>query len=283
MSAIRIFLADDDERTRRVISVLLGFHPGWQICGEAGDGEEAVQKVRLLRPDIVLLDADMPKLNGLEAARQIVQREPSQKLIILIPETTAQMVRDVFHAGALGFVVKSRATHDLAPAIEALQRGQTYFTPRFADMILTSCLQNEKASASLTDRDRETVRLLAEELTSTLRHQWRRPRMTRQVLKYVSFAVLAIATAGIWWYELNGEPEHAPPAIENLLVSLGLKSHRTLVSGGNPDARVWVDLHTGLYYCAGTEYYRRTRNGKFAAQRIAQLDHFEPAGGKVCE
>jgi DNA-binding NarL/FixJ family response regulator len=283
MTALRIFLADDDERIRRVIGVLLSFHPGWQVCGEAANGDEAVQKVRSLRPDIVLLDADMPRLNGFQASRQIVQRDPSQKLIILIPETTAQMVRDVFHAGALGFVVKSNATHGLAPAIEAVQHGRTYFTPRFADMILTNCLQNEKASASLSDRDRETLRLLAEELASTLRHQWRRPPMTRQIVKYLAFTVLAIAAAGIWWYELNGEPEHAPPAIENLLVNLGLKSHTAFVNGGNPDARVWIDLHTGLYYCMGAENYHRTSRGKLAKQRLAQLDHFEPAGGKVCE
>ena len=107
--------------------------------------------------------------------------------------------------------------------------------------------------------------------------------MTRQIVKYLAFTVLAIAAAGIWWYELKGEPEHAPPAIENLLVNLGLKSHTAFVNGGNPDARVWIDLHTGLYYCMGAENYHRTSRGKLAKQRLAQLDHFEPAGGKVCE
>ena len=283
MTSLRIFLADDDERMRRVIGALLAFHPGWQVCGEAADGEDALNKIPRVKPDIVLLDAEMPKVNGLEAARQIVRRDSACKVIILVPDVTAQIVRDVFHAGALGFVLKPSATHDLAPAIEAVHRGQSYFTPRFADMILTSCLQGGKQGADLTDHERETVRLLAEELALTLRHQWRRPPTARKFLKYLTFGVLAIATAGIWWFELNGEPDHAPPAVENLLVSLGLRSRSTFPIGGDPGAKVWVDVHTGLYYCAGADYFGKTSKGRVATQHTAQMDHFEPAGGVVCK
>lgn len=283
MASLRIFLADDDLRARRVISALLGFHSGWQLCGEAANGQDAIEQVLRLKPDIALLDADMPKVNGLEACRQIVQRDPARKVILLVAAGTEQIVRDVFHAGGHGFVVKPGATHDLAPAIEAVRRGQTCFTPRFADMILKSYLQGDQASVTLTDREQETIRLLTEELTLTLRHPWRRPRIVAEFVKYLAFAALALATAGIWWYELNGEPEHGPPMVENLLVNLGLRSRPAPISGGNPDAKVWIDVHTGLYYCNGAAYYGKTAKGRFSTQSIAQQDRFEPASGKACE
>lgn len=283
MASLRIFLADDDPRARRVISALLGFHSGWQLCGETANGQDAIEQVLRLKPDIALLDADMPKVNGLEACRQIVQRDPARKVIMLVTAGTEQMVVDVFHAGAHGFVVKPSATHDLAPAIEAVQRGQTCFTPRFANMILKSYLQGDAAAVSLTDREQETIRLLTEELTLTLRHPWRRPRIAAELIKYLAFAGLALATAGIWWYELNGEPEHGPPMVENLLVNLGLRSRAAPITGGNPDAKVWIDMHTGLYYCSGAPYYGRTSKGRVSTQRVAQLDRFEPASGKACE
>jgi len=166
MASLRIFLADDHEVVRRVITALLTFHRGWEICGEAADGREAVEKVAQLKPDIALLDIDMPNMNGLEATRQIVQNTPSQKVIVLTMANTEQVARDVFHAGALGFVLKPNATHDLAVAIEAVHRGQTFFTARFADTILKSYLKGDKENgsteATLTEPQRETVRLLTE-------------------------------------------------------------------------------------------------------------------------
>src|SRR6266852_5833217 len=101
MATLRIFVADDQERVRRVITSLLAFHPGWEICGEATDGREAVEKVARLKPDIVLLDADMPNMGGLEATREIVQNNRSHKVIVLTTTNTDQVVLDVFHAGAL--------------------------------------------------------------------------------------------------------------------------------------------------------------------------------------
>src|ERR1700704_4862238 len=141
MAVLRIFIADDHEMVRRVISALLAFHPDWVVCGEAADGHEAVKKVAELKPDIGLMDIDMPNTDGLEATRQIVQDNPSRKVIVLTMAATEQVVHDVFHAGARGFVLKANATHDLAPAIEAVQRGQTFFTPRFAEIILKRYLQ----------------------------------------------------------------------------------------------------------------------------------------------
>jgi DNA-binding NarL/FixJ family response regulator len=287
MAALRIFVADDHEIVRRVITALLGLHPEWQICGEAADGSEAVRKVAQLKPDIVLLDIDMPNVDGLEATRQIVKDNPSRKVIVLTMATTEEVVLDVFHAGARCFVLNANATHDLPSAIEAVQRGQTFFTARFAELILKSYLQatgeTGSTDATLTERERETVQLLTDELTVTLGHQFKRPRVVRRVGKYLAIAVMVVAGAGILWYYLNGEPDHAPPAVENLLVSLGLKSPPPPLENGNPNAKVWIDVHTALYYCRGADAFGKTSRGRIASQRDAQLDHFKPAAGKPCD
>src|SRR5438874_542223 len=81
--ALRIFVADDHEIVRRGICSLIMSHSGWEICGEAGDGREAVEKVIRLKPDIIILDIGMPALNGLDAARQIMHNDPHQKIAIL--------------------------------------------------------------------------------------------------------------------------------------------------------------------------------------------------------
>src|SRR6266566_3226188 len=107
MSGLRIFVVDDHEMVRHVISALLAFHPDWVVCGEAADGREAVRMVSDLKPDIILMDIDMPDMNGLEATRQIVQDNPSRKVIVLTMAATERVVHDVFHAGAQGFVLKA--------------------------------------------------------------------------------------------------------------------------------------------------------------------------------
>ncbi len=287
MSKLRIFVADDHEMIRRVIAALLACHPDWEICGEAADGHEAVQKVAQLRPDIVLIDSDMPNMNGIEATRQILDRSPSRKVIVLTAAPTDQVVRDVFHCGALGFVSKQNATHDLAAAIQSIQRGQTFFTARFAEMILKSCLDEDRAQGAnepaLSERERATIRLLTDELSMSLGHQWRKPKVVGKAARYIAVSLVVVVTAGVWWYVLNGEPEHAPPVVDQFLVGVGLKSTPPSAVVGNPDTKVWIDVHTALYFCPGTDSFGKTRKGHFARQRDAQLDHFEPATGKPCD
>jgi DNA-binding NarL/FixJ family response regulator len=287
MASLRILVADDHEIARRVIIALLAFHPGWEICGEASDGREALEKVAQLRPDIVLLDIDMPIMNGLEATRQIVQTHPVQKIIILTMSDSEQIVRDVFHAGALGFVLKSNATHDLTSAIEAVQRGQTFFTARFAELILKGYLKDDQGKESdeapLTERERETVQLLTKELTITVGHQWGKPNTARRAAKHLAIAMIMIAATAAGWFAYGGQMEQARSLMDKSLVSLRLKKPPPPIYNGNPDTRVWIDLHTALYYCPGADAYGKTRQGKFARQRNAQLDHFESASRKACD
>jgi len=167
--ALRIFVADDHEVVRRGICSLLTSHSGWEICGEAGDGREAVEKVAYLKPDIVILDIGMPALNGLEAARQILHNDPHQKIAILSITDSEQVIQEALRAGAKAYILKSDGAKDLIVAIEALQLNRTYFNSRIGQIVLNGFLNTGKMPSKrasilpdLTAREREIVQLLAE-------------------------------------------------------------------------------------------------------------------------
>jgi len=163
-------VADDHEVVRRGVVAMLTAHPGWQVCGEAVDGRDAVEKARQLNPDIVILDIGMPNLNGLEAARQIYRHNPRHRILILTITDTEQVVVEVLKAGATGYVLKSDTARDLVAAVETLERNSTFFNSRVGQMVLNGFLNGRESGAaaedvsgtSLTPREREIVQMLAE-------------------------------------------------------------------------------------------------------------------------
>ena len=167
---LRILIADDHEVVRRGLCTLLQTHEGWEICGEAKDGREAVEMARQTRPDVVILDVGMPNLNGLAATRQLTQQNPQQKIIVLTITDSDEVIREALDAGARGFVLKSDAARDLVSAVEALQRNRMFFTPRVNDLVLAGFLDRGYNGSNgqapklpkLTQREREVVQLLAE-------------------------------------------------------------------------------------------------------------------------
>jgi DNA-binding NarL/FixJ family response regulator len=168
---MRILLADDHEVVRRGMRVLLEARPGWQICDEAVDGRDAVEKAAYHKPDVVILDIGMPVLNGLEAARQIRKDQPAVEVLILTMHESEQVVREVVESGARGYVLKTDAGRALVKAVEALSQHKTFFTSRVADLAARALRANGKAGAPaemsvLTHREREVVQLLAEGRTN---------------------------------------------------------------------------------------------------------------------
>jgi PAS domain S-box-containing protein len=127
----RILIADDHEVMRRGVRGLLESHDEWAVCGEAFEGREVVVKSRELRPDLIIMDINMPGLTGIDAAQQIRKENPSAKILFFSVHESAQTVREVVNAGAQGYVAKSRAGHDLVDAVRNVLDGGTFF-PSFA-------------------------------------------------------------------------------------------------------------------------------------------------------
>ena len=138
---LRILLADDHEIVRRGLRALLEKHEGYEVCGEAGDGREAVEMALKLKPDVVIVDIGMPNLNGLDTTRQLVQHDPNFKVIVLTITDSDHVIREALDAGARGFVLKSDAARDLVSAVEALQNKRMFFTPRVNDLVLAGFLE----------------------------------------------------------------------------------------------------------------------------------------------
>jgi len=171
MSTVRILVADDHEVVRRGVCALLEGHAGFEVCDEAVDGREAVEKAKRSLPDVVILDIGMPGLNGFDAARQIRKVSPASEVLILTMHESEQVIGEVLAAGARGYVLKSDAGRDLVTAVEALSRHKTFFTSSVAEMVLQKYLEGNPEAAShetssLTPREREVVQLVAEGRTN---------------------------------------------------------------------------------------------------------------------
>ncbi|MBL9171357.1 MAG: response regulator transcription factor [Verrucomicrobiales bacterium] len=167
MKPIRILIADDHCLIRQGLRAVIEAHRGWELCGEAGNGRQAIELANELRPDVVVLDLTMPELNGLEATRQIRAHLPRTQILILTMHDSEALAQEVLAAGARGYVLKNDAPELLPRAIEALSAGRMFFTPKVADLVMDNLAKggpNRAASqrSRLTPREREIVQCLAE-------------------------------------------------------------------------------------------------------------------------
>ncbi len=126
--SLRILVVDDHDIIRRGLKQLLTARQGWEVCGEAKTGREAVSMSEQLKPDMVVMDISMPDLNGLEAARRIHKELPKTGILILTMHFSDQLVRDVVDSGARGYILKSDADKELVSAVEAIANRRTFFT-----------------------------------------------------------------------------------------------------------------------------------------------------------
>ncbi|HSS96142.1 MAG TPA: response regulator transcription factor [Terriglobales bacterium] len=287
MPPLRIFVADHDAIIRNVMTAVL-VRDGWQICGEASTGQEAIAKISSLKPDLVLMDIELANPTGLDTTRQIVEQDPVQPIVILGTTDDEPTARKAFEAGALGYVLKANAARDLVTAIRSLTEGKTFFTPRIAENILHSYFQigpNQKTASSIrSERDRIAIKLLAREAATAMgTAKLRQPvGMSRSMKALISVLVAGTACVIIWMNYQNTIEENVP-FLRTFLVRNGLQSVRPEIYEGNPDIKVWVDLHTAIYYCPSASLYGKTPKGKYARQGDALEDHFEPAGRQACK
>jgi DNA-binding NarL/FixJ family response regulator len=166
---LRILIADDHDVMRDGTRSLIERQTGWEVCGLAATGREAVAQAILLQPDIVIMDMSMPELNGLDAAVQIRRRLPRTEILMFTAHETEELVREVFEAGAKSFIYKSDAHEFLVDAIQSLSQHKPFFTSQvseilFADLINRSENKTTRPESGqrLTGREREIVQLVAE-------------------------------------------------------------------------------------------------------------------------
>jgi DNA-binding NarL/FixJ family response regulator len=162
----RILLADDHAVVRRGLRLVLDAEPDLEVVAEVGDGREAVE-VALREPvDLAVLDVSMPRLTGLQAARELAARRPELPTLILSMHDNEEYLFEALRSGAAGYVLKSAADHDLIEACRAAVRGEVFLYPRAVKSLVREFLEAGEASDPLTARELEVVKLIAEGYTS---------------------------------------------------------------------------------------------------------------------
>lgn len=163
---LRILVADDHHVVRTGLRTLLETKSGWEVCAEAVDGREAVEKAGQLLPDVAILDIGMPLLNGVEATRQIRKLSPKTEVLILTMHDSEMLIQEVLEAGARGYILKDDADRNLIAAVGALSRHKPYLSSRVSKVFSKTILSPGDDSTSdrrrLTPREREILQLLAE-------------------------------------------------------------------------------------------------------------------------
>lgn len=163
----KILIADDHKIMRDGLRTLLEKQVDFQVVGEAGDGRTAAKMAQELTPDLIVMDASMPDMNGIEATRQIVSRIPGIKIIALSMHSDRQYIVEMLKAGASGYVLKDCAFDELIHAIRSVLDDVMYLSPKISDAILTEYInevpfKNITAFSSITNREREVLQLIAE-------------------------------------------------------------------------------------------------------------------------
>jgi DNA-binding NarL/FixJ family response regulator len=164
----RILLADDHAMVRRGFRLIMAQYPAeFDIVGEAGTGEEAVQKTGELLPDVLLLDVAMPKLNGVEVTRQVGRNWPQVRILILSSHRDSTYVRETLRAGAKGYLLKDAIDSELIAAVRTVAANQAYISPAVSDTVLSDYQRFVGSPLDLlTGREHEVFRLLAEGKTA---------------------------------------------------------------------------------------------------------------------
>ncbi len=163
--SLRVVLADDQDLVRAGFRVILGTEPGIEVVGEAGDGAAAVELVTSLRPDVVLMDVQMPRMDGLEATRRILSAGGGTRVVILTTFDREDYLFEALRAGASGFLLKNASPEDLVESVRVVARGDALLSPEVTRRVIARFSAPEKPSRTrppeLTDREYEVLVELA--------------------------------------------------------------------------------------------------------------------------
>jgi DNA-binding NarL/FixJ family response regulator len=169
MKKITVLLAEDHTIVREGFRAMLELEEDFEVVGEAGDGRRALTLAIKLRPDVVLMDIAMPRLNGLEATRQLLKDVPETKIVILSAHSDDAYVKNATESGAVGFLLKQTSAHDVCLAIREVHKGGTFFTSsvarrqeRLNPRSIDSKGERGRTAAKLTSREMEVLQLIAE-------------------------------------------------------------------------------------------------------------------------
>ena len=169
MDPIRILVADDHALIRTGMKNLLEGNKDFVVVGEASDGEEVIQKARELKPDVVVMDISMPKVNGIDATRILKQERPETGVLVLTMHENAEYAHQVFKAGASGYVLKNAGKEEISTAIHAVARGEKYFSSRVSEIVMSEYARKSEIRTSevaLTKREREILDLIGKGLNN---------------------------------------------------------------------------------------------------------------------
>lgn len=187
--SLGVLLADDHKLVRAGLKALVDGFAGFAVVGECGDGREAVRLVRELDPAIVVMDLSMPGLNGLDATARITRESPQTRVIVLSMHTAENYVREALRVGAVGYVIKDDAVHDLEVALRHAAQGQRFLSPELSATLGPEKLAqiagnggDERDGEPLTSRQREVLQLIAE------------GRSTRDIAERLSISIKTVET-----------------------------------------------------------------------------------------
>lgn len=173
---IRLLVVDDQPLVRRGLALMLSMEPDMEVVGEAGDGIEAIEQARRLRPDVVLMDLHMPRKGGVGATREITATLPQTRVLVLTTMEAEQSVFDAVRAGAMAYLLKDATEREVVDTVRAVHRGESHLTPQIARKVLDEFRriqdtappptvrpeQSEDETASLTEKESKVLQLIAE-------------------------------------------------------------------------------------------------------------------------
>ena len=197
MDEIKVLIADDHTVVRKGIRALLETEPGITVVGEAADGEDAIHKALALKPDVILMDLVMPKLDGVQAIKELREVLPEAKVLVLTSFAEDRRIVAAIEAGALGYLLKDSSPEDLVRAIREVHRGESSLHPKVAQQLIKKLRRpaEEPEREELTARERKVLALIARGLSN------------REIAKELSISEPTVRTH-----------------VSNILRKLGLKS-----------------------------------------------------------